>query len=106
MFHFSISWIKASIKIGHQEKFVDQINRIIIKMPTSVSSPDQVQMAPRISHQAPAQVPKPQSRIPGIGIQLLTAGSAACFADLVTFPLDTVKVRQQIQSNVAFSQVE
>ena len=39
-------------------------------------------------------------------MQLLTAGSAACFADLVTFPLDTVKVRQQIQSNVAFSQVE
>ena len=78
-------------------------------MPTSVSSPDQcdqVQMSPRISHQAPAQVPKHQSRIPGIGMQLLTVGSAACFADLVTFPLDTVKVRQQIQSNVAFSQVE
>ena len=39
-------------------------------------------------------------------MQLLTAGSAACFADLVTFPLDTVKVRQQIQSSVAFSQVK
>ena len=77
-------------------------------MSTAVSSADQVQIAPRISpqHQAPAQVLKPQSRIPGLGVQLLTAGSAACFADLVTFPLDTVKVRQQIQSSVAFSQVK
>ena len=30
-------------------------------------------------------------------MQCLTAGTAACFADLVTFPLDTVKVRQQVQ---------
>ena len=39
---------------------------------------------------------KKPSQGPGLGVQLLTAGSAACFADLVTFPLDTVKVRQQI----------
>ena len=32
--------------------------------------------------------------------QCLTAGTAACFADLVTFPLDTVKVRQQVQGQV------
>lgn len=30
-------------------------------------------------------------------VRLLTAGTAACFADLVTFPLDTAKVRLQIQ---------
>ena len=30
---------------------------------------------------------------PGIVVQLLTAGSAACVADLITFPLDTAKVR-------------
>ena len=36
-----------------------------------------------------------QSR-PGIGVQLLTAGSAACVADLFTFPLDTAKVRLQV----------
>lgn len=34
---------------------------------------------------------------PGIAVQLLTAGSAACVADLITFPLDTAKVRLQVQ---------
>ena len=50
---------------------------------------------------------------------MLTAGSAACFADLMTFPLDTVKValiinyliinciiiqvRQQVQTDVVMS---
>ncbi|XP_043280045.1 mitochondrial uncoupling protein 2-like [Venturia canescens] len=31
-----------------------------------------------------------------LGMKLLTAGTAACIADLVTFPLDTAKVRMQI----------
>ncbi|XP_051153104.1 mitochondrial uncoupling protein 2-like [Leptopilina boulardi] len=31
-----------------------------------------------------------------LAVKLLTAGTAACFADLVTFPLDTTKVRMQI----------
>jgi len=35
--------------------------------------------------------------VPGIGVQLLTAGTAACIADLFTFPLDTTKVRLQVQ---------
>merc|ERR1719361_3150433 len=34
---------------------------------------------------------------PGLAVQLLTAGSAACVADLITFPLDTAKVRLQVQ---------
>jgi len=34
---------------------------------------------------------------PGLGVQLLTAGSAACVADILTFPLDTAKVRLQVQ---------
>ena len=33
---------------------------------------------------------------PGLAVQLLTAGSAACVADLITFPLDTAKVRLQV----------
>ena len=33
---------------------------------------------------------------PGLGMQLLMAGSAACVADLITFPLDTAKVRLQV----------
>ena len=46
-------------------------------------------------------VPKPVVKnrpvtIP-IAVQLLTAGSAACIADIMTFPLDTVKVRLQVQ---------
>lgn len=37
---------------------------------------------------------------PSLGTQLLTAGVAACMADLVTFPLDTLKVRLQVQGEV------
>ena len=36
------------------------------------------------------------SATPGLAVQLLTAGSAACVADLITFPLDTAKVRLQV----------
>ena len=35
---------------------------------------------------------------PGLGVQLLTAGTAACIADVITFPLDTVKVRLQVKT--------
>lgn len=38
---------------------------------------------------------------PGLGLQLATAGVAACIADMVTFPLDTLKVRLQVQGEVA-----
>lgn len=31
-----------------------------------------------------------------LGGKLLTAGTAACIADLATFPLDTAKVRMQV----------
>jgi len=41
-------------------------------------------------------IPK-QVRKPGLGVQLLTAGTASCIADLFTFPLDTTKVRLQLQ---------
>merc|ERR1719208_92668 len=33
---------------------------------------------------------------PSLSVQLLTAGTAACIADLFTFPLDTCKVRLQV----------
>ena len=38
------------------------------------------------------------NKTPGLGVQLLTAGSAACVADLITFPLDTAKVRLQVRT--------
>lgn len=36
------------------------------------------------------------NQLPSLKVRLLTAGSAACVADLVTFPLDTAKVRLQV----------
>ena len=36
-------------------------------------------------------------REPSLPVKLLTAGSAACVADLFTFPLDTAKVRLQVK---------
>lgn len=44
-----------------------------------------------------------QPKTPGLGVQLLTAGCAACVADLFTFPLDTAKVRLQIQGEAGAS---
>ena len=40
---------------------------------------------------------------PGLGVQLLTAGTAACIADMITFPLDTVKVRLQVSCIISAS---
>lgn len=31
-----------------------------------------------------------------IAVKMLTAGTSACFADFMTFPLDTAKVRLQV----------
>ena len=38
---------------------------------------------------------------PPLSVQLLTAGSAACVADIFTFPLDTAKVRLQVSTAMA-----
>jgi len=46
---------------------------------------------------APAVVAKPL-KTPPLSVQLLTAGSAACVADIFTFPLDTAKVRLQVSN--------
>uniref|UniRef100_A0A671QDH1 Mitochondrial uncoupling protein 2-like n=1 Tax=Sinocyclocheilus anshuiensis TaxID=1608454 RepID=A0A671QDH1_9TELE len=44
---------------------------------------------------------KPSDVPPPLGVKVLSAGTAACIADLVTFPLDTAKVRLQIQGETA-----
>ncbi|KAL4640440.1 mitochondrial brown fat uncoupling protein 1 [Arapaima gigas] len=44
---------------------------------------------------------KPSEVPPPLGVKVLSAGTAACIADLVTFPLDTAKVRLQIQGEKA-----
>ena len=41
-------------------------------------------------------IKKDAVKTPGLAIQLLTAGTAACVADIITFPLDTTKVRLQV----------
>ena len=41
------------------------------------------------------------NKTPGLAVQLLTAGSAACVADLITFPLDTAKVRLQVSTRIS-----
>ncbi|XP_043530073.1 mitochondrial brown fat uncoupling protein 1 isoform X2 [Chiloscyllium plagiosum] len=46
---------------------------------------------------------KPSSIPVTPGVQILSAGTAACFADLITFPLDTSKVRLQIQGEATRS---
>jgi hypothetical protein len=33
---------------------------------------------------------------PSIGVKFISAGLAACYADMMTFPLDTAKVRLQV----------
>jgi len=43
-----------------------------------------------------ASTPVASVREPSLPVKLLTAGSAACVADLFTFPLDTAKVRLQV----------
>lgn len=40
---------------------------------------------------------KPTDVVPSAAVKFFGAGTAACIADLVTFPLDTAKVRLQIQ---------
>ncbi|KAM7374149.1 hypothetical protein PAMP_006824 [Pampus punctatissimus] len=40
---------------------------------------------------------KPKDVVPSAAVKFFGAGTAACIADLVTFPLDTAKVRLQIQ---------
>lgn len=39
---------------------------------------------------------KPSEVPPTTAVKFLGAGTAACFADLFTFPLDTAKVRLQV----------
>lgn len=40
---------------------------------------------------------KPTDVVPSAGIKFFGAGTAACIADLITFPLDTAKVRLQVR---------
>ncbi len=39
-----------------------------------------------------------ESRQPTLGVKMMSAGLAACWADMVTFPLDVAKVRLQVRS--------
>ncbi len=41
---------------------------------------------------------KPTDLPPTVAVKFFGAGMAACFADLITFPLDTAKVRLQVRT--------
>lgn len=41
---------------------------------------------------------KPSDVPPPLGVKMASAGAAACIADIVTFPLDTAKVRLQVST--------
>lgn len=43
---------------------------------------------------------KPKDRVPSAAVKFFGAGTAACIADLITFPLDTAKVRLQVRRTV------
>lgn len=43
---------------------------------------------------------KPTDRAPTATVKFFGAGTAACIADLVTFPLDTAKVRLQVRADL------
>lgn len=47
-----------------------------------------------MNKQFPKRQEPPQT---SVAVKLLTAGTAACWADFITFPLDTAKVRLQVQ---------
>lgn len=42
---------------------------------------------------------KPSDVPPPLGVKMASAGAAACIADIVTFPLDTAKVRLQVSAH-------
>ncbi|KAG8008333.1 Mitochondrial uncoupling protein 2 [Nibea albiflora] len=43
---------------------------------------------------------KPKDMVPSAAVKFFGAGTAACIADLVTFPLDTAKVRLQVRGTM------
>lgn len=45
---------------------------------------------------------KAQDVVPSAAVKFFGAGTAACIADLVTFPLDTAKVRLQVGNTENF----
>ena len=53
-------------------------------------------MAPTSTKLPNTAVNKGSAPEPTIAVKFLGAGLAACFGDLVTFPLDTAKVRLQV----------
>lgn len=48
------------------------------------------------------QFPQRQELTASVPVKLLTAGTAACIADFITFPLDTAKVRLQVRVRITF----
>ena len=70
------------------------------RKPRPGSSPGTSLLGPWGTWQSPWDMVglKPPEVPPTTAVKLLGAGTAACFADLLTFPLDTAKVRLQVSA--------
>lgn len=71
-------------KNRHSHKMLSLPPVVLARMPNS----DMIRCEP----------PSPLSGDVSLGVKFVSAGLAACMADMVTFPLDTAKVRLQVGS--------
>lgn len=85
---------------------MENIALVTVKLPMSGSARPSSRPPPSRSNvlpkpQAAGYGSKANTAEPPLAVKFLAAGTAACIADLITFPLDTAKVRLQIQGEVA-----
>lgn len=77
-------------------KISQNTNATVEAPPTPVTKADE-----QSHHDRPSGAREPskpsETLQPTLGVKFVSAGLAACFADMVTFPLDTAKVRLQVQ---------
>lgn len=78
------------------------------ELPTLLSEQHPVSLRPVPPTFAPVAVSQASDgstiyiKQPSLGVKFISAGLAACWADMVTFPLDTAKVRLQV-SDLSYS---
>ena len=75
--------------------------------PVGPLSPVKRRPEPVVRSSAPPSAPPSATPTagPGLAVQMLTAGTAACFADLVTFPLDTVSGRTRPRRELGYLKI-
>ena len=80
-----------------------KVSKVVpVSVPAAAPSPPSATSPATTS---PLVVKSVKNATPGLGVQLLTAGTAACIADCITFPLDTVKVRLQVSIQILIKEL-